>query len=232
LQEEAGIDFSDMMNPVVLCDFDGTITTIDTAELVLARFAQGDFQSFDKQFEKGELTLDEYLNGQFSLVKASKKEILEELKDKVIFRPHFKELAEYCKEKQILFMIVSAGLDFVIEHFLKLNGCQELVETCTPKAVVDAHGISFKFPKLLDPTSDNFKQDIVRNYKGQAKKVIYVGDGFADCAAAMDADCSFAIEGSRLAELCKSLGIPCRTITDFQTIIDVLRKIPPRGYLT
>jgi len=210
---------------VVLCDFDGTITTIDTAEWVLARFAQGDWRLFDRQFGKGEITLEECLNSQFSLVKASKKQILKELKDIVLFRPNFKKLAEYCKKKHAPIIIVSAGLDFVIKHFLKLNDCLDLVEVCAAKTSFNANGIRFDFPTLSDRKSDNFKDDAVRRCKSHDKKVIYVGDGVADYTAAKDADYSFTIEGSRLAKMCRKHGIPCRTITDFQEIIEAIRKI-------
>ncbi|HVP15822.1 MAG TPA: MtnX-like HAD-IB family phosphatase [candidate division Zixibacteria bacterium] len=216
---------ANLMNLVVLCDFDGTITTIDTAEWVLARFAQGDWRAFDRQFEKGEIAIEECLNSQFSLVRASKKQILKELKDIVVFRSNFKKLAEYCKENHVPLMIVSAGLDFVIEHFLELNHCSDLAKVCAAKTSFGGNGIKFTFPTLLDRTSDNIKDDVVRRCKSHNQKVIYVGDGLADYAAARNSGYSFAIEGSRLARLCRKNGIPCRTITDFQEIIEALRKI-------
>lgn len=36
------------MSAVVLCDFDGTITNVDTGELVLHKFAEGDWRIFDE----------------------------------------------------------------------------------------------------------------------------------------------------------------------------------------
>jgi 2-hydroxy-3-keto-5-methylthiopentenyl-1-phosphate phosphatase len=213
------------MNLVVLCDFDGTITTVDTAAWVLARFAQGDWRPFDKQFENGEITIEECLNGQFSLVKASKKQILQELKNVVIFRQNFKKLAKHCKENRIPFIVVSAGLDFVIKHFLKLNGCLNLVEVCAAKTVFSPQGIRFIFPTLFDKKSENFKRDTVIHYKSQNGKVIYVGDGLADYAAARDADYPFAIKNSTLAKLCKSHEIRCRKTTDFQDVIEAISKL-------
>jgi 2-hydroxy-3-keto-5-methylthiopentenyl-1-phosphate phosphatase len=212
------------MDLVVLCDFDGTITTIDTAEFILARFAQGNWRLFERQFENGEITLEECLNKEFSLMRVSEEQILEELKNVVTFRPSFKKLAEYCKENRIPLIIVSAGLDFVINHFLKLNSCLNLVEVHAAKTAFSADGIRFTFPTLFDRTSDNFKHDMVRHHKSQGRKIVYVGDGSADYAAAKDADYSFAIEGSRLAKLCISRGIPCRNIIDFQDVIEAIRE--------
>ena len=115
------------MKVVVLCDFDGTITKIDTAEFVLAKFAHGNWQDFNKQLESSKITLEETLRMQFALVKASRAQILDALKNAVTFRPDFAELAEYCSKNSIPLVIVSAGLDFVIKHFLKLNGWENLV---------------------------------------------------------------------------------------------------------
>jgi 2,3-diketo-5-methylthio-1-phosphopentane phosphatase len=215
------------MDLIVLCDFDGTITTIDTAEFILARFAQGNWRLFERQFENGKITLEECLTRQFSLVRASEKQILEELKGVVTFRLDFRKLAECCKENHIPLIIVSAGLDFVIQHFLKLNHCQDLVEVYAAKTAFSANGIRFTFPTLFYKSSDNFKHDIVKHYESQGRKVVYIGDGLADYNPAKDANYSFAIEGSKLARLCKSHGIPCKNITDFHKVIEAVCKILP-----
>jgi 2,3-diketo-5-methylthio-1-phosphopentane phosphatase len=209
----------------VLSDFDGTITIVDTAEFVLARFAKGDWQTFDKQYQRGQITLEECLRKQFSFVTASQEEILNELDKVVTFRPNFEKLARYCKKNSIPFMIVSAGLDFVIDYFLKLNDWKGLVETCTAKTQFGANGINFIFPELFDATSANFKQDLVRHYKAQGKKVIYIGDGSADYAAAIEADYPFAIKGSRLAKLCGKRRMRCATITDFMKVVETICEI-------
>ena len=215
----------DLSEIAVLCDFDGTITTIDTAEFVLARFAEGNFQRFNRLFEKGEIALEECLNKQFSLVKVSKRKIIGELDKRVIFRPNFRELAVTCKQKDTPLVIVSAGLDFVIEHFLKVNDCLDLVEVYSPNAKFSHDGISFTFPELCDQSSINFKQDIVRHGKNQGKFVIFVGDGLADLPAAKDADTVFAIKGSRLSKLCKKTGVECKEMMDFREVIDAVPRI-------
>lgn len=212
------------MNLAVLCDFDGTITTVDTAEWILIKFAQGDWKLFDRQFERDEITLEECLTKQFSLVRTTKEQILEELKTVVSFRPNFKKLAEHCKENRIPLIIVSAGLDFVIRHFLKLNGCLDLVKVYAPKTEFDDEHITFAFPTQFGKPSDNFKHDAVRHYKSQHTEVVYVGDGLADYPAVKDASYPFAIEDSRLAKLCKNHEIPCKYITDFQEVIDTIAK--------
>jgi 2,3-diketo-5-methylthio-1-phosphopentane phosphatase len=212
------------MDFVVLCDFDGTITQIDTAEFVLSRFARGNWRAFDEQFEKGIISLEECLKREFSLVRASEKQILNELKNVVTFRPHFEELATYCKRNNIPLEIASAGLDFVISHFLELKSWQNLVTVHAPKTRLSTSGIKFAFPKLVDKTSVNFKQDLVRHYKNDGKKVAYIGDGSGDYAAARDSDYRFAVDGSRLARLCKKNNVHCMNIVDFQEVLKTIQE--------
>ena len=212
------------MKFVVLCDFDGTIAMIDTAEFVLHKFAHGDWQIYDKYLEKGEITLEDCMKKQLSFLRASKKEILDELKDVVRFRPNFEELGEYCKKNRILLIIASAGLDFVIKYFLDSRNWSSFVTTYTAKTSLDTTGWSLTFPSLLDKESANFKQDLVKSFKRKGKAVVYVGDGNGDYAASAEADYPFAIKGSKLARLCRNHGIPCVEIEDFKVVTRRLRN--------
>ncbi len=211
------------MKLVVLCDFDGTITVRDTAELVLSRFAEGDWRALDRQFEEGKLTLEQCLQKEFSMVKASEQEILDELRD-VEFRSSFEDFAEDCQKREIPLIIVSAGLDFVIRHFLKLKGWDRLVETYIPKTKVTSDGILFVFPERFDKTTANFKQDFVRRCKTQGKRIVFIGDGSGDFEAAKEADLIFSVKGSRLAQLCKMSKVLSRDIVDFKQATNLLLK--------
>jgi len=213
------------MSLVVLCDFDGTVVDIDTCVFILAKFAEAEWKIFDIQFEKGEITLEECLQKQFSSVKAPKTIILEEIERVTHIRPNFEKLVEYCRAHKIPLILVSAGLDFVIEHFLKLNNWQGLVEVHAARARCTVDGINFSFPRLFDEASVNFKDDLVAYYKKQGKKVIYVGDGFSDYHAAKKANYAFAIKGSKLAELLRRDGIPHEEMNDFQGVVEAIKLL-------
>lgn len=214
------------MSIVVLCDFDGTITRIDTAEFVLSKFAKGNWQLLNDQFENGEITLEDCLKKQFMLVNASKKEILNELENVVTFRSNFGKLVGHCKKSHIPLIIVSAGLDFVIDYFLKLNGWQDSVETYTAKTKWTTSGIRLIFPKPFDKTSVNFKHDLVKQCKNQDKKVIYIGDGSGDYSAAKDSDTLFVIKDSKLEKLCEKHGVHHKSVTDFLEVITAMPTQP------
>src|SRR5713101_9381169 len=106
------------MKLAILSDFDGTVTLNDTFENVAEKFAQGDWRAVDEQYVKGEVTLEECLRRQGAMVRVSESEILDELDKITRFRPGFDKLIEYCKANNYPLVLVSAGLDFVIKHFL------------------------------------------------------------------------------------------------------------------
>ncbi len=211
------------MSLVVLCDFDGTILDIDTSVFILTKLAKEEWKIFDEQLERGEITLEECLRKQFSTVRASKTRILKEIGRVPTVRPNFEKLVDFCGVQRIPLILVSAGLDFIIKHFLEVKGWHALVEVYAPKARTTANGVKFTFPKLLDKASVNFKDDLVRYYKKQGKRVIYIGDGLADYHAARNAHLSFAVKDSKLAELLKHGGIPHKEITDFKDVVEAIK---------
>lgn len=211
------------MSFVVLCDFDGTVLTIDTCEFVLDRFAKEDWRIFDRQLEKGEITLEECLRIQFETVRVPKKLILREIDKVASLRPNFDRLVEYVNKHKCGLILVSAGMDFVIRHILKRKGLLESVDIYSPKAKVTVNGIKFDFPTLFDKSSDNFKEDLVKHCKRRDKKVIYIGDGMTDYEAAKSADFAFAIKSSKLAQLLRRSCIRHEEIDDFREVVEFIK---------
>ena len=211
------------MKLAVLSDFDGTVTLNDTFRNVAERFAQGDWMAVDDQYVKGQITLEECLRRQGAMVKASKSQILDELNEVTRFRAGFDNLIDYCKTNHYPLVLVSAGLDFVIKHFLRRQKWRKMelyaaAAKCTPT------GIKFDFPKLKDNRSISLKDDTVRYYKTKADTVAYIGDGRWDLHALRNADLRFAIRNSKLSELCKEQDIQATIVSDFKEMVVSLKK--------
>jgi 2-hydroxy-3-keto-5-methylthiopentenyl-1-phosphate phosphatase len=177
----------------------------------------------DDQYVKGQITLEECLRRQGAMVKASKSQILDELDEVTRFRAGFDNLIDYCKTNHYPLVLVSAGLDFVIKHFLRRQKWRKMelyaaAAKCTPT------GIRFDFPKLKDNRSISLKDDTVRYYKTKADTVAYIGDGRWDLHALRNADLRFAIRNSKLSELCKEQEIQATTVVDFTKVVTSLQK--------
>jgi len=212
------------MRLAVLSDFDGTVTLNDTFENVLEKFGQGDWRAADDQYVKGEITLEECIRIQGGMVRASKPQVLNELDQVTKLRPGFDNLAEYCKTNHYPLVLVSAGLDFVITHFLTRENLVNKIELFAAVAKCTPMGIKFDFLKLKDNRSVNFKDDAVRYYKARADTVAYIGDGRWDLHALRNADLRFAIKNSKLAELCKEQEIQATIVADFTEVVNSLQR--------
>jgi 2-hydroxy-3-keto-5-methylthiopentenyl-1-phosphate phosphatase len=212
------------MKLAVLSDFDGTVTLNDTFENVLARFGEGDWRTVDDQYVRGEITLEECVRRQGAMVQVPSSEILSYLDGVTQFRPNFDKLIEFCTTNHFPLVIVSAGLDFVIKHFLTREKFRDKVELFAASAKCTPTGIKFEWPKLKSNRSMNLKDDVVRYYKRKADTVAYIGDGRWDLHALRNADRRFVIGNSKLAELCKEQDIQATTVTDFQEIVISLQR--------
>lgn len=211
------------MRGIVLTDFDGTMVTIDTAEYVLDKFANKDWRLLDEQLVRGEITFQESLVKEFAMLRVSERAMIDALDAVTQFRPHFDKMIEYCEKQGFPLVVVSGGLDFSIRHFLEKNGWLNSVEIYAPKAECTENGVVLQFPKLLDSHSSDFKEDLVKHYSKEGRKVVYIGNGLGDYSSAKRADLSLAIKGSQLARLCKDAGVTCQEITDFQQAMDLIR---------
>jgi 2-hydroxy-3-keto-5-methylthiopentenyl-1-phosphate phosphatase len=211
------------MNIAVLSDFDGTIITIDSCEFILANFANSEWQIYDQKYRENEISLEEAMGKQFNLIKTSEERILNKLDEVVSFRPYFNEMVNLCQNEGIPFVIVSAGLDFVIKHFLEIQKLNKIIKVVSASTTVEDSGISLSFPELRDNMSINFKDDLVKRFQNEGFLVTYLGDGSSDLPAARLADLTFAVKDSYLAQTLRLEGESCFEFTNFQEIINEIQ---------
>jgi 2-hydroxy-3-keto-5-methylthiopentenyl-1-phosphate phosphatase len=202
----------------VLCDFDGTITSFDTADYVLRRFAEGDWEQYDRLLGEGKISLEECMVRQFELVQVPEATIIEELEKVACIRPNFPELVHFCHSQGIPFYIVSAGLDFVIYHYLDKLGLRSLIKMHSGTSFFDGCKINFSFPRIVNLESKSFKDDLVKSFQHRRVKVAYIGDGLSDLDAARMADIRFAVSGMRLERTLREEGFVFESFEDFADV--------------
>ena len=209
---------------VLLCDFDGTIANIDTAEKALDFFADPSWREIEEGFERGEVSFEDSLRKEYAMIAASPESILEALDRVTVLRPHFERLVEYCKSNRLPLTVVSGGLDFCIQHFLGRDGWLDFITLHAPKTRRVGTGYEVTFPKLFDPSSTDFKEDLVVFHKNRGERVFFVGNGRGDFPAAKISHYAFAVKNSKLAKLCRRDGVLCEEIDDFEQVVDVVSK--------
>jgi len=207
-----------------LFDFDGTITMKDTSEMVLDKFAKGDWKIFDQQMDRGEISLEKCMKEQFKLVEARPDDVLEYLDGRVHIRNGFAELVMFLLSSGSKVAVVSAGLDFVIAHYLRSLGLLGEVEVITGKTDYNGH-IEFEFPPVRYHAALDFKQDMVIHLRRTFDRIEYFGDGSSDYNAARSADHCYTVRGSRLDRLCHAEGIDHTEFNDFQMVMNLIKNI-------
>ena len=206
-----------------LFDFDGTITIKDTSELVLEHFAPGDWHIFDRMMDRGEISLEKCMKEQFRLVTTRPKEILQYLDGKVQIRDGFPDIVEHLMSNGHKVAIVSAGLDFVIAHYLGTLGLSGRIEVISGRSSFNSH-IEFDFPPVRDHAAMDFKQDMVIHLRRTFDRIEYFGDGSSDYNAARSSDHCFTVRDSRLDKLCHAEDIEHTEFDDFVEILAAMKN--------
>ena len=146
--------------------------------------------------------------------------------ERFIFRPNFGPFVSHCEQLQIPLVIVSAGLDFVINHYLNKIRASNTFPIVSGISKNSLKGIEFKFPELSYKDSKNFKEDTVLYYQEQGYSVIYIGDGSGDFYAAKRADIVYSVKDSALSKMCSENNVKYHSFIDFQYILQKLQ--PPQ----
>ena len=205
---------------LIQCDFDGTITKDDISFILLDAFAKGDWRAINKQYSDGEITVGEFNERAFALVRASKKAMLDYLNGKVIVRRGLKQFVELCQKKEFRLVIVSNGLDFYIKRILKDNGLEN-IEYHAAETRFHANKLTVRYIGPDGSTVDaEFKDKYVNQFLHEGYQVVYIGNGSSDLSAARGSHQIFATES--LLEHCQRTGLTCIPFTSFLEINQVL----------
>jgi 2-hydroxy-3-keto-5-methylthiopentenyl-1-phosphate phosphatase len=212
---------------LIQCDFDGTITMEDVMVGLNKRFSDVSWSDLIAQWERKEITTREALVKMYGMIRASREDVHRFIHEDVVVRPGFASFLDWCRSKGIDFVIVSEGLDHVIEETLAMIGVEAKV--ITNHAIFGPEYLAVEFPET-PPLCKHDDGDIcgtckvhhVQEAKGLGKYVIYIGDGTTDVRPALEADMVFARRA-----LLKGMDALGRNFTEFKDFDDVRAGIEP-----
>src|SRR5271155_2356634 len=107
--------------PRIFCDFDGTITTGDTVDILLESLADPAWKDIEAQWEEGEIGSRECMARQIPLIRGGWNAVLEVLNTVQVDKT-FSTFVSWCRQQKIPVFVVSDGLDKVIEYLLAREG--------------------------------------------------------------------------------------------------------------
>ncbi|KEQ27266.1 2-hydroxy-3-keto-5-methylthiopentenyl-1-phosphate phosphatase [Paenibacillus tyrfis] len=215
---------------VIFCDFDGTITVNDNIVAIMKHFQPEGWDTLVNQVISKEITIREGVGRMFALLPTSRRqEVVDYAIGNVTIRSGFRELLDYCKQEDILFLVTSGGIDFFVYPVLSSFVIPKENIYCNASDFNGTH-IRILWPHSCDAECDNdcgmCKTRIIRSYPRESYERIMIGDSVTDFAGAKLADTVFA--RSHLIELCQELGLNYYPFEDFHDVIKRLEEMKVR----
>ncbi len=196
--------------PVLLVDFDGTISCRDSelhvAGLILGEAGHSELSQLVEAYEHLEIGIKDYYRSYFRLMELSPAQ-WRQLAATVPLRDGFCDFVALCHRHGVELRILSEGLDLFILPLLEQLGLGALALSCN-RVVWNGAG-PVVLPALdAEPCSRclNCKGAHARRHRFEGRRVGLVGNGASDLCAAREADLVFARD--HLARLCQEKGIP------------------------
>lgn len=172
----------------IFCDFDGTISGGETFVRVLKTYAPDLAQNLIPKIQSFEITLVEGVTRMLHSIPSSNWESIVSCCDDVPLRPGFAELVHWSNTNDIPFVVVSGGLQAMIER--KLGPLKDEV-TAIHAVSIDA---SEKYLRVISPFSDDVelvaKVRVMERYP--ATERVAIGDSTTDVRMAQVAEHVFA----------------------------------------
>jgi 2,3-diketo-5-methylthio-1-phosphopentane phosphatase len=205
----------------VLSDFDGTICPTQMMTYLYEKFADVG-SKYEELWERGEISTQQEIEMTFATVHATKEQMEASLKN-VSLDPGFPTFLKHCHQMEYEFAIVSDGLSWYIKYLLAKDGIFD-VRIFANDIVFEEGGFTFGYPWYHSscPMRAVCKSEVIRRYKSEGTKVIYVGDGVSDYEAVGVADEIYAT--GKLAEYCEKIGYPAKEFRNFAELTLAFRE--------
>ena len=191
----------------VVLDWDGTCTQVDSLHLVLARFGDWEvYERVERALLAGEISYRELMEAEFATVRAPLGEVVAFVRDAVVLRPGFGELAAAHAP-----LVLSSGFHELIEPILAREGMPLAVRANRLEPAGDGWRIRWRQEAACEVCGDRCKRGGLPD-----GDVVFVGDGYSDRCAARAAARVFARDS--LAEYLAAEHVP---FEPFDTLRDV-----------
>jgi len=216
------ISIRDLGKFAVLIDFDGTITTQDTNDLLIEKYGNEKTRKLEKKYENGELSFLDFFRKIFFEINMTEKEYLDFIVSFEMTRG-FIEFYNSLRANNIPVSIISGGIENGITPFLRSYGINE-IEVYANRVMFIKNQMTVEFYDRNNLNTNCSKSDPCgnckvrhyRRFKEIFDTVVFIGDGSTDRCVAEIADVVFA--KNSLLEYCKVNNIEHIPWTDFNDI--------------
>lgn len=208
----------------VFCDFDGTISVVDTTDRVLSRLAAPEWEQLEADWVAGRIDAATCMRGQIALVDGDDA-ALEAVLDEIELDPGFCAFAAWCADHDLPLTIVSDGVDHFIRRILSRHGLGEL-PIVSNRLAGEAGARRLEQPHRREGCAAGAgvcKCAATAQRAPAGETMIYVGDGRSDFCVSQRADLLFAKD--KLADYAAGRGQPHHLYDTFHDITAMLAPL-------
>ena len=207
----------------VFCDFDGTISVVDTTDRVLSRLAASEWESLEADWLAGRIDAATCMRRQVALIDGCDAD-LDAVLDEIGIDPGFPAFAAWCADHAVPLTIVSDGVDYFIRRILERHGLAGL-PIVSNRLAGEAGARRLAQPHRREGCAAGAgvcKCEAAMARSARSQTLVYVGDGRSDFCVSHRADLLFAKSG--LAAYAAGRGQPHHV---FETFHDITATLAP-----
>ena len=211
-------------NWVVLTDFDGTISLEDVTDLRLERFAKEGWREIEALWTRGEIGSRACMAAQVSLLDLSQTE-LDTWLTSIEIDPAFVTFVDAARSQGMAVIVVSDGLDYVIESILRRNGFGSIPIVANRLVQTSERSWRLDFPHAQNDcvkASGTCKCALLKAQQ-HSHSVLFIGDGASDFCVAHHADALLA--KGRLIEYAQQQSIAHVPMNDFGDATQIVHRL-------
>lgn len=214
---------------LMLCDFDGTVSTQDVGHEVIKRFMAGDWLEIDEAYADGRIGSMMAYQRIASLMKVTQDEMADYTLSLDVMDPYFSDFYRFCREEGYDVKIVSDGLDFYIDVILRRYGLGDIEFYSNVIRFHDDRSVSIEFPRCNEQCAKcgTCKRMILQQYRQTYDRIVYIGNGYSDVCPSKHADVVFGKDV--LYEKCRHGARACIPYRNFKDVKEVLKQGPYSG---
>ena len=200
----------------VFVDFDGTITDVDTFDVLVKHFAGEDaWHATERGLDDGTVALRDVLQRQASYVRGSFDEVAAMLERSVRVDPTFAPFVAACRRHEMEVTVVSSGVEPIIRMRLAQAGLGALPIIAN---AIDPDPAGWRIRFRDGATNGTDKAAAVRAARASGMRTVFIGDGRSDYEAAVTADRRFARRGLALERYLRERDLAFEAFSSFAEI--------------
>lgn len=227
-----------MRRPIIISDFDGTITTKDTNVAIWSYFNYKESEKLRDIYRNNEeLGMRWLLTEEYKRLKISRKDLKDFIQHNMEIEVTFKSFLDYIKENDYKFSIISGGfidyIEIILKHFdinidfpIHANNLifPEDENSNNNKIVTKFIKSKKNYNKKIGQTSTP-KGEIISKYNRKYSPVIYLGDGRTDRHAVDYSDFIFTKKDSYFEKFCAEHNYEHFIFEDFNQAKKIIEEI-------